>query len=171
MKIRVRSAIADDLSHIMLIERRAAAAFADIGYPDIATGAEMPITLFETGLRDNLLWIATDEEEDQPIGYAVAALIDGIFYLEDISVDPDHQRKGVADMLMAEIITHARFLHCPAVVLSTLDAAPWSKALYRKHGFLAADMARLPAPVSERFEAETALGLPAEGRIIMAKRL
>lgn len=170
----IRAAIADDLPHILNIERRAAAAFADIGYPDIATGAAMPLALFETGLQDGLLWVTSDAPDktiDHPTGYALAAMIDGIFYLEDISVDPDHQRKGLGDALVAKIIDHARFLYCSAVVLSTLEAAPWSTALYRKHGFLAADMGRLPSAIADRFAAETELGLPAEGRIIMVKRL
>lgn len=173
-KPAIRAAIADDLPHILNIERRAAVAFADIGYPDIATGAEMPVALFETGLQDGLLWVAGDAADhpvDYPVAYALAAIIDGIFYLEDISVDPDHQRKGLGDALVAQIIDHARFLYCSALVLSTLEAAPWSKALYRKHGFLKADMGRLPSAIADRFAAETELGLPAEGRIIMVKRL
>ncbi|WP_306259314.1 GNAT family N-acetyltransferase [Pararhizobium sp. IMCC21322] len=173
-KTTVRTAIADDLPHILTIERRAAAAFADIGYPDIANGAEMPVALFEAGLQDGLLWVARDAADhppDHPVAYALAAMIDGIFYLEDISVDPDHQRKGLGDALVAKIIDHARFLYCPALVLSTLEAAPWSSALYRKHGFLKADMDRLPTAIAKRFAVETELGLPAEGRIVMVKQL
>lgn len=166
----VRSAVADDLPQILKIERRAAAAFADIGHSDIATGAEMPIALFEVGLKDGLLWVAIDAA-NHPVGYAPAAMIEGFFYLEDISVDPQHQRKGLGDALVTQIIDHARFLYCPALVLSTLEAAPWSNALYRKHGFLSADMSRLPQAISARLAAETELGLPAEGRVIMVKRL
>lgn len=169
-KPSIRTAITDDLPFILKIERRAAAAFADIGYPDIATGAEMPVALFKAGLQDGLLWVASDAA-DHPVAYALAAIIDGIFYLEDISVDPDHQRKGLGDALVAQIIDHARFLYCSALVLSTLEAAPWSTALYRKHGFLKADMYRLPLAIADRFAAETELGLPAEGRIVMVKRL
>lgn len=169
-KPTIRTAIADDLPYILNIERRAAVAFADIGYPDIATDAEMPVALFEAGLQDGLLWVAGDAE-NHPVAYALAAMIDGTFYLEDISVDPDHQRKGLGDALVATIIDHARFLYCPALVLSTLEAVPWSKALYRKHGFLTADMDRLPSAIADRFAAETELGLPAEGRIVMVKRL
>lgn len=169
-KPTIRTAIADDLPFILKIERRAAAAFADIGYPDIATGAEMPVALFEAGLQEGLLWVVSDAA-DRPVAYVLAAIIDGIFYLEDISVDPDHQRKGLGDALVAQIIDHARFLYCSALVLSTLEAAPWSNALYRKHGFLKADMDRLPSAIADRFAAETELGLPAEGRIVMVKRL
>ena len=170
IRAEIRPAVTDDLPQILKIERRAAAAFAAIGYPEIAAGAEMPLALFEAGLEDGLLWVATDAA-DRPLGYALAAMIDGFFYLEDISVDPDHQRRGIGDALVMQVIDHAKFLYCPALVLSTLEAAPWSSALYRKHGFLAADMDRLPGAIVERFDAETALGLPAQGRMIMVKRL
>lgn len=166
----IRPATAGDLPQIATIERRAASAFAEIGYPDLAVGAEMPLALFQAGLTRGLLWVAVDAE-DAPVGYALAALDDGFFYLEDISVDPDHQRRGIGDALLQQVVDHARFLYCPAVVLSTLEAAPWSRALYRKHGFLVADMTRLPTPLAARFDAETALGLPPEGRVVMVKRL
>lgn len=168
--VAIRLATVGDLPQIGAIERRAASAFAEIGYPQLAVGAEMPQALFRAGLTHGLLWVAVDPE-DAPVGYALAALDDGFFYLEDISVDPDHQRQGIGDALVQQVIDHARFLYCPAVVLSTLEAAPWSGALYRKHGFLVADMSRLPDVLAARFEAETALGLPAEGRVIMVKRL
>lgn len=166
----IRLATVGDLPQIGAIERRAASAFAEIGYPQLAVGAEMPQALFRAGLTHGLLWVAVDPE-DAPVGYALAALDDGFFYLEDISVDPDHQRQGIGNALVQQVIDHARFLYCPAVVLSTLEAAPWSGALYRKHGFLVADMSRLPDALAARFDAETALGLPAEGRVIMVKRL
>jgi ribosomal protein S18 acetylase RimI-like enzyme len=168
--VAIRLATVGDLPQIGAIERRAASAFAEIGYLQLAVGAEMPQALFRAGLTHGLLWVAVDPE-DAPVGYALAALDDGFFYLEDISVDPDHQRQGIGDALVQQVIDHARFLYCPAVVLSTLEAAPWSGALYRKHGFLVADMSRLPDALAARFDAETALGLPAEGRVIMVKRL
>lgn len=167
---KVRIAAARDLSDISRVERQAAQAFRDIGYPQLADGAATPIAWFEKGLEQGFLWVCVDEH-DVPIGFALASLMDGLFYLEDISVNPQVQRQGVGDALLQQVIDHAKFLYCSSLVLSTLMSAPWTEPFYRKHGFLAADMDRLPAPVLEKFQAETDLGLPAHDRIIMVKRL
>lgn len=169
-KYNVRTAVARDLNDITHIERQAAQAFRNIGYPELADGAATPLSLFETGLAKGFLWVCIDENEAL-IGFALASLMGGLFYLEDISVDPEFQRQGVGDALLLQVIDHAKFLYCSAVVLSTLTKAPWTEPFYRKHGFLSADMNRMPAPVLEHFQSETDLGLPAEDRVIMVKRL
>lgn len=167
---KVRSATKDDLTDILRIERDAAQAFRDIGYPQLADGVATPIVLFETGLDQGFLWVSLGDQ-NTPTGFALASLMDGLFYLEDISVDPEFQRQGLGDALLLKVIDHARFLYCSSVALSTLSKAPWSEPFYRKHGFLRADMDRLPAPIWEQFQAETNTGLPAEDRIVMVKRL
>ena len=170
MEVEVRAAARRDITDILRIERQAAQAFRDIGYPQLADGAATPINMFETGLDQGFMWV-TINEQDTPTGFALASLIGGLFYLEDISVDPQLQRQGLGDALLSRVIEHARFLYCPAVALSTLSTAPWSEPFYRKHGFLRADMNKLPEPIREQFQAETQLGLPAEDRIVMVKRL
>lgn len=166
----MRLAVARDLSDISRIERQAAQGFGEIGYPQLADGAATPIAWFEKGLEQGFLWVCADAQ-DTPIGFALASLVDGLFYLEDISVAPQFQRQGVGDALLLKVIDHAQFLYCSSLVLSTLTAPPWTLPFYRKHGFLAADMDRLPAPIQQKFHAETDLGLPAEDRIVMVKRL
>lgn len=167
---KVRPATSDDLSDISRIERQAAQAFRDIGYPQLADGAATPMAWFEEGLKQGFLWVCVPDN-DVPAGFALAGLMDGLFYLEDISVDPQHQRQGLGDAMLRQVIEHAKFLYCSSVVLSTLKSAPWTEPFYHKHGFLAADMDRLPVPVLQKFEDETELGLPANDRIIMVKRL
>ncbi|MEP0521714.1 MAG: GNAT family N-acetyltransferase [Hyphomicrobiales bacterium] len=167
---KVRTAVQDDLSDISRIERQAAQAFRNIGYPQLADGAATPMDWFEEGLDKGFLWVCVDKS-NIPLGFALANLMDGLFYLEDISVDPKYQRLGIGDTMLRQVIDHAKFLYCSSVVLSTLISAPWTEPFYRKHGFLEADMERLPAPVLEKFTAETEFGLPANDQMVMVKTL
>lgn len=166
----VRAAQISDLPSLLRIERSAAKAFRDIGYPQLADGRATPVEMFEAGLEKGCLWAAI-KPDNIPVGFALCALMDNLFYLEDISVDPDFQRRGIGDLLLLAIMEHARFLYCSSVILSTLSTAPWSMAFYRKHGFLVADMEKLPKAVRQQFQIETGLGLPAKDRIVMVKRI
>lgn len=56
------------------------------------------------------------------------------FHVVDIAVLPDHQRRGLGDVIMATLLpAHPRA--CPARAYVTLFADPLGRRLYERHGF------------------------------------
>ncbi|WP_129576017.1 MULTISPECIES: GNAT family N-acetyltransferase [Sorangium] len=59
----------------------------------------------------------------------------GVAYLEEISVHPEHQRRGVATRLLAELHERARELGMEQIVLRARGRASWAQAFFKKAGF------------------------------------
>ncbi len=95
-----------------------------------------PMTIQELGpfLANGRLWVAVDQD-DQPIGYACAAEIDGASHLEQVSVHPDHGRSGIGAALINTVINDARTSGSSAVTLTTFIDVPWNGPYYRRLGF------------------------------------
>ena len=57
------------------------------------------------------------------------------FHVMDIAVLPEHQRKGLGNVIMTAIMDHIRQEAVPGAYVNLL-ADPPGRSLYRKHGFL-----------------------------------
>lgn len=56
------------------------------------------------------------------------------YYLQDIAVLPEHQRKGVGTMITAQLMTYLK-THAPDNAYISLIASRDAVNLYKKHGF------------------------------------
>ncbi|XYI03116.1 GNAT family N-acetyltransferase [Sorangium sp. So ce1128] len=61
----------------------------------------------------------------------------GVAYLEELSVHPDHQRRGIATRLLEELHERARELGMEQVVVRSRENASWAQAFFKKAGFAA----------------------------------
>lgn len=93
----------------------------------------------------NNVWVAIVDR--RPVGFVVTqAERDGEVNGAEvymIAVDPDHQRRGVANMLLSHAITERRASGVEVVSIGT-GADPGhapARALYEKHGFRALPLA------------------------------
>ncbi|XXT24627.1 GNAT family N-acetyltransferase [Sorangium sp. So ce429] len=78
------------------------------------------------------------EADDEVAGYmAWRDEAPGVAYLEELSVHPDHQRRGIATRLLEELHERARELGMEQVVLRSREKASWAQGFYRKAGFAA----------------------------------
>ena len=64
-----------------------------------------------------------------------------ILYVQDILVDPDHQRRGIGRALLERVLE--RYSHCRQKVLMT-DDRPEQKAFYEALGFTRLDLREGP---------------------------
>ena len=76
------------------------------------------------------------------VGTATGVLCHGLYggfdsymVVEDMVVDPEHRRTGVASALLAELETVARHGGCTQVILLTESVRTDAVALYRANGF------------------------------------
>lgn len=124
----IRTATSDDLPALRDIERAAGQAFADIGMTEIAADEPLSITTLDAYRRAGHAWVAADPE---PVAYLVAEVVDGLLHIEQVSVHPDHARRGIGRRLI-DTADGAGF---PALTLTTFRDVPFNAPYYRRLGF------------------------------------
>jgi ribosomal protein S18 acetylase RimI-like enzyme len=160
---RVRPARAADLTHIAAIE--------DAGGPQFAEyfgDAIEPILLSpamdgrQRAAEPGFLLVAGEP----PVGFVHVLLIDGHAHLEQLSVLPQHQRRGIGAALTRAAMAEARAQGFERLSLCTYRDVPWNGPFYRGVGFT--EVADL-APYQRRLrDKERELGLDVNGvRVVM----
>jgi len=91
----VRTLAPGDISQVMAIERRA--------FPSPWSPAMFTLELS----KPSGICLAAIDERDRIVGYLVCARYDTVWHLMNIAVDPGHRRRGIARMLLAEMIERA----------------------------------------------------------------
>jgi len=104
--VRIRAARAGELPLLQEIERAAGERFRDVGMPEIADDEPFPVDVLERYRRDGGAWVATDDA-DRPVAYLLAEPVDGALHVEQVSVHPDHARRGIGRALLSEAVAWA----------------------------------------------------------------
>lgn len=112
--------------------------------------------------------VAVDAAE-HPLGFAHVLEFDARFHLEQLSVHPDAQRRGLGAALLAAAEDGVRTRGASVVTLRTFADVPWNAPFYRRHGYLDAE---LPVAMAALLDAEERLGLLSAGpRVTLAKQV
>ncbi len=164
----IRPVRPQELSALQDVERAAGRLFADIGMAFVADDEPLPPDVLERHRKAGLAWVAVDEA-DTPVAYLVAEPVDGALHVEQVTVHPDHARRGIGRALVEHLERHAAALGVPALTLTTYAEVPWNAPYYARLGFA-------PLPEEEwgpRLRAiraeETARGLDLRPRLAMRK--
>jgi GNAT superfamily N-acetyltransferase len=91
------------------------------------------LALPERGIHEGRMRLATDEE-DAVVGFATFLIDDGVAELEDLFVDPEHRRRGIAELLVQDISQRLRELGFESLEVT---ANPHAMAFYEYMGFVA----------------------------------
>jgi 8-oxo-dGTP pyrophosphatase MutT (NUDIX family)/GNAT superfamily N-acetyltransferase len=111
--------------------------------------------------------VALDGE--RPIGFVQVLELDARFHLEQLSVHPSAQRRGVGTALLSAAEDGVRARGGSVVTLRTFADIPWNAPFYRRHGYLDAE---LPVAMAGLLAAEERLGLLRAGRrVTLAKQV
>jgi GNAT superfamily N-acetyltransferase len=86
--------------------------------------------------EDGRSWVATDAT-GRRIGYVIAEEVDGCAHIEQVSVEPDSQGKGVGKALIAAVEMWGAAGGLRALTLTTFIEVPWNMPLYEHLGFRA----------------------------------
>ncbi|MDA4894241.1 GNAT family N-acetyltransferase [Streptomyces sp. MS2A] len=137
----VRDATDADLARLSEIERAADAAFTavfgDVDWGEPPSGAER---ISEPGF----VLVVAEAEEGDPVGFVHVMEHDGEGHLEQLSVLPDHARRGHGRALVEAALAEAEERDYTAVTLRTYADVPWNAPFYASLGF-----AQRPAPDDE----------------------
>lgn len=165
----IRLARRDDCPRLPDIERAAAERFRAVGMGAIAEGAPSDPAFIRACLGQDGVFVATDGK-DRPIGFALAAPIDRCLHLYELDVHPDHGRQGHGAALVEAVVASAAAQGLAGVTLSTFAAIPWNAPFYAKRRFKILDAVEWTPGMHLIRNAEKALGLDLDARVLMRRR-
>jgi ribosomal protein S18 acetylase RimI-like enzyme len=168
---RIREARAADLEHVAAIEDAGAPQFRELFGAAIEPILLAPASTGQWRVtKPGFLLVAVTDDEGPPVGFVHVLLIDGHAHLEQLSVRPEHQRRGIGAALTRTAMDRARQDGHDRLSLCTYRDVPWNGPFYRSVGFT--EVADL-APYEQRIRTkERELGLDVNGvRVVMSVAL
>jgi GNAT superfamily N-acetyltransferase len=161
----LRRARPRELPALRAVEAAAARLFAEVGLGKIAEDEPTDPELLEAACTAGRLWVA--DCDGDAVGFALVELLDGAPHLLELSVAPDHGRRGLGARLVRFVLDWARRGGHGAVTLTTFRDVPWNGPFYEKLGFCALDEAALPPGLAARRARERAAGIDVAPRVAM----
>jgi ribosomal protein S18 acetylase RimI-like enzyme len=112
--LTIRPAVPADTATIVAVVGSAYALYTPrIGRRPAPVNADYPGLI-----RAAEVWVAVDAA-DKPVGVLVMRPARGSLFIENVAVDPAHQRHGIGRLLLSFAEQHCRELGLPAVTLYT----------------------------------------------------
>jgi GNAT superfamily N-acetyltransferase len=130
--MHIRLARVDEASQLSMIEDAAGRIYVSAGLPPDLEGLEPDV--IEAAIIDGLTWVVTDDD-DHPVGFALAWLRPNALHLRELDVLPSHMRRGLGRGLVEFVCGRARSLGLAGVTLTTFRDVAWNAPLYRRWGF------------------------------------
>jgi GNAT superfamily N-acetyltransferase len=136
--LTIRTARTNELPVLVSIDEDAATLYAEHGL-ELVLSDTHPFTVAERELWGGALergsvYLALDGA-GEPIGFAALALLDGVAYLDQLSVRRRAMRRGVGRQLLEAAIDWARSQGQPALTLTTYRHLRFNRPFYERHGF------------------------------------
>jgi GNAT superfamily N-acetyltransferase len=167
-RMRVRAAKADELTELQRIEVASGVPFRQIGMTDIADGAPLALDVLARCRQAGRVWVAVDAA-DTPVAFAVVEMVDGCAHVQQLSVHPDHARRGIGRMLLDHVSAWADARDLPALTLTTFRTVPWNAPYYARCGFAELAPAQITPGLAAVLAAEAAAGLDPAHRVAMRR--
>lgn len=162
----VRLAVNEDLPALREIERDAGRRFRDYGLDEVADDEPASIEVLRHHADDGRVWVAVGAA-DAPLGYILIDLIGGAAHIEQVSVAPSHQGRGIGRALIEQVGTWARSNGISALTLTTFGHIPWNRPLYEHLGFQVLSEVVIDPELRAMREREAEEGLDPDLRVVM----
>lgn len=166
VKYIIRLGRENDLTILNNIESEASKLFQHTKYGLEMDQKPLSIDLLRRQSDNSLVWVAVDEQ-DRPVGFAVVMIFDNNAHLHELSVHPNHGRKGLGTRLTKKVIQFAHKSGLDGVTLSTFRDVDWNAPFYFKLGFREMKDEELGEGLIKIRKKEAAIGLPIAERVIM----
>jgi ribosomal protein S18 acetylase RimI-like enzyme len=139
----IRTGTPNDLSAADSVYRRAS--LSNTGDRDNLLAHPEYLILGPEGLAEGRTHVA--EQDGSVVGFATWAEADGVVELEDLFVDPDYRRRGIAAALVGRI---AEVLRARGAERLEVTANPHAMGFYRAVGFVDCGVAETPLGTAPR---------------------
>jgi GNAT superfamily N-acetyltransferase len=107
----------------------------------------------------------------EPVGFVLLELVDQGLHLSELSVAPDHGRRGLGRRLVEFVCEWGRVQGFDALTLTTYRDVAWNGPFYQRLGFRVIPEASLGEGLRALRRAEAAQGLDPEIRDVMRREL
>ncbi|WP_409494027.1 GNAT family N-acetyltransferase [Amycolatopsis sp. cmx-11-12] len=163
----IRLAVPEDLPVLQDIERAAGEPFRALGMAAIAD--DDPPSLEDLAAYRNAgrAWVL--DEGDGPLAYLLAEVVDGYGHIEQVSVHPDHARRGLGRQLIEHTAEWAAREGLAGLTLTTYTEVPWNAPYYARLGFVTLGEDDLTEGLRAIRGHEIARGLDAWPRVTMRR--
>jgi GNAT superfamily N-acetyltransferase len=162
----IRSARAAELPSLAALELRAAERFGASLHPYACALPAFDRSELAERHRLGTVWIAV-EDDDRPIGFAIGGWLGHDPYLDELDVEPTHERRGIGRALIRRVAEWAQTTGRSSLLLSTFSDVPWNAPYYQRLGFEIVPLeSYTPAQRALRAR-EAAAGLRVDSRVIM----
>lgn len=151
----IRLGAHSDLAALAAIERAAGQLFPAGRIPD--PDQTYPRHLLEAAVDDALLFVL--EAAGEAAGFAVCTRVGNRLHLDEVSVHPDHGRRGYGRALVQRVVDAAVELKLDGVSLTTFADLPWNGPFYVSMGFVPLQDDDLDGPLTDALAAEAGQGL------------
>jgi len=111
------------------------------------------------------------DEADRPAGYLLVSVLDGAAHIDQVSVHPDHARRGIGRELLERAASWALSHGYRSLTLTTYVDVPWNGPYYERLGFRYLTAAEETAGLRAIRAHEREIGLDIWARTSMARRL
>jgi len=162
--VEIRTARPDELEELQRLEDASGELFREIGMPEIADDDPLSLAVLAHLQALGQVWVAVDPE---PVAWIAAAEVDGCAHVEQVSVHPDHSRRGVGRRLIDHVDAWSRARGHAALTLTTFRDVPWNGPYYERLGFRL--VTELTPGLVEIVARETAHGLDPTTRICLRR--
>jgi ribosomal-protein-alanine N-acetyltransferase len=145
--VQVREANPGDVPAMVNLERQSPSAghWSQEQYEKLFRATDGPC------LSERVAWVMEEDEHDRRGGnsrqaeilaFLVAQRIEYEWELENVVVRAETRRRGVASLLLRELVAHACARHGSSIFLEVRQSNQAARALYRKFGFEEAGLRR-----------------------------
>jgi 4-diphosphocytidyl-2-C-methyl-D-erythritol kinase len=165
----ITPAAPEDVADLVFTDLAASKLFAGTGYlPDEALTDHVPVSTLEAAMLTGHLFAV--HHEGAAVGFALTSVRGASLYLDQLSVDPGHGRRGLGAALMGRVLQDAGRRGLKSVTLSTFRDLAWNGPYYRRLGFRELPRARWQGWMREIEAAQMANGLDVSKRCFMIRR-
>jgi GNAT superfamily N-acetyltransferase len=130
--VEIRTAHPDELVELQQIENASGEQFREIGMPEIADDDPLPLDVLTHLQALGQVWVATDPE---PVGWIAVEELDGHAHIEQVSVHPNHARRGIGRRLIDHVDAWSSTRGLAGLTLTTFSNVPWNGPYYERLGF------------------------------------
>ena len=103
------------------------------------------------------------------VGFALAEVLDGEAYLDEVDVHPKHARHGIGTRLVNTVIGWAEAHGFSSLSLITFRHLPWNASFYERFGFVALAPRELSPSMVEILKQEKEAGIDVAKRLGMRR--
>lgn len=161
----------EEIPDLIAIDLAAGQLFAGTGLlPETELGDHVPADVLSDAIPAGHIHTVRDAK-GRLAGFTLTSVRRNALYLDQISVHPDHGRKGLGGVLLQRVIGEAKDRGLKTVLLSTFRDLPWNAPFYKRHGFRIVPKKRYETWMLQIEEIQAERGFDMSKRCFMARRL